>query len=254
MENLLFGNEVINIINAGLLFNDPAHFNLEDSMEKINLIVNIIGVLFTGVFAVALAAFAIRMKKWIYGNEKNDSITAKTITCIINLFPKYKKTMKMLNNGLNESKELEKYLNECKLKNNFSTFNSVYYSPAYDNFRDVHYFFEMLGSLSNQHEVNKETFWRFFSFPIAYYMETRNVRILIRENNCLPSYADNFNWLFMFYNHKRKNSRKKWIFNGNAREPFEGDDITYYVGKDFNKFDETKLEQEEKKHEKEIVK
>jgi len=181
-----------------------------------------------GTATVAVAIFAVMIHKWIHQNEKNDSITSKTISCLIGLFPEYKETMKKINNALEEAKELKKFLGDCE--NNFSEFNNNYYSPKYDNFRDVHYFFEMLGSLVTQKEINRHTFWHYFTFPLDYFMKTRDLRMIIIENNCLPTYAQNFCRLFIFYNEKRKKDGEKWVVNGKTYDPFDEEDVLYYTG------------------------
>jgi len=113
-----------------------------------------------------------------------------------------------------------------------------YYSGKYENFRRVHYFFEMLGSLMNQNEVRKETFWRFFSFPIDYFIKTRNVRMIISDQKCLPSYAENFCWLFVYYNEYRKKYNKKWILNGEYKDVFNDYDASFLIFRNYKEYKE----------------
>ena len=150
----------------------------------------------------------------IYQNERKGGKTSKTMSCLTELFSHYKDTMKKINQALEESKELEQYLKDCSQKNEFKDFNDVYYSPKYDTFRDVHYFFELLGSLTREDEIDQFTVWHYFSFPIDYFLKTKNIRYLITLHNCLPSYGENFCCLFLFYNDRRVKNGIPWIANG----------------------------------------
>ena len=166
--------------------------------------------------------------------QVKDNKTSKTMICLTELFPAYKEVMKNISKALDESRILLQYLEDCKAKNNgFSDFNSNYYSPKYDNFRDTHYFFELLGVLARQAEVNKIKIWRYFTFPIEYFIKTKNIREMIWDNDCLPSYAENFCQLFIMYNTFRKKHGIKWIYNGKKEEPFDDNGVKELTG-DFN--------------------
>jgi hypothetical protein len=118
-----------------------------ENFGLMNFIIDVLGVVFSGI----LAFFAII---WIYRNQNNDSVTSKTISCLTDIFPEYKETMKKINDALESSKKLVQYFEKCEQeKRNFSDFNKEYYSEKYDSLRDVHYFFELLGSLIRQKKL-----------------------------------------------------------------------------------------------------
>jgi hypothetical protein len=168
----------------------------------------------------------------VYKYQKKDSKTTKTMTCLTYLFSDYKETMKKIPAALTEAKELKKYLSEC-INTNFSHFNEVYYSKNYDNVRDVHYFFELVGSLIRAEEIERHAVWHYFSFPIEYFMETKDIRNLITTNKCLPSYGENFCSLFSFYDKEKKKSKKPWIKNGEAFFLTEEEVKEYSCGYEF---------------------
>ena len=165
---------------------------------------------------IALIIITIILSVTVHKFQKKDSKTSKTMTCLTDLFPEYKETMLKIPAALKESKELKKYLCECLNNKDFSTFNETYYSPNYKNFLDVHYFFELLGTLIREEEIDKYAVLHYFSFPIEYFMETKDIRNLITINKCLPSYAENFCCLFLLYDTQKKEKRKPWIKNGEA--------------------------------------
>ena len=176
----------------------------------------------------ALIIITIILSVMIHKFQKKDSKTAKTMTCLTELFAEYKATMNKIPKALTESKKLKNYLSEC-INTNFADFNEVYYSDEYNNFRDVHYFFELLGTLIRVEEIDKFAVWHYFSFPIEYFMETKDIRQLITTNNCLPSYAENFCCLFLFYDKHKKKNDKPWIKNG-ERFFFTEDQVKEYSG------------------------
>jgi hypothetical protein len=176
----------------------------------------------------------------IHRKQINDSITSKTISCLTGLFSEYKEVMKKIDKALGEAKTLELYLKEYEKKeeNRFSDFNKEYYSEKYANYREVHYFFELLGSLAIQKEIGKSTFWNYFTFPIDYFLKTKVTRELIRKNNCLPSHAESFCWLFAFYNDHRRKNKEKWISNGKALNVFRDCEVENYTGSKYREFRE----------------
>jgi len=193
-------------------------------MEKINIIFTIIDV----IASVALAILAVLISKRIHDNEKKDSITTKTISCLTSLFVEYKKTMCLINEALKQGKELISFLHG-KEKEDLYIFNEIYYSEKYNALREVHYFFELIGSLIKQDNIQKNTFWQYFSFPIEFFMETAKLRTYIKEKNCLPSYAKNFCFMFLYYNDWRNQNNMDWIVNGKKRR-FSDEELIEYTG------------------------
>jgi hypothetical protein len=179
--------------------------------------------------SVVLAVSAIIITMLIHRYEKNDNIETKTISSLTCLFSEYKDTMKIINKALEEAKNLEMYLLKCKKKGNFSDFNKKYFSSEYDCFRDVHYFYELLGSLLSKKEIVRHTFWHYFMFPIEFFLKTINIRTIIWGNNCLPSYAENFCSMFIYYNTERQKDKCYWIVNGKKLD-FDDDKVKYYTG------------------------
>jgi hypothetical protein len=166
------------------------------------------------ILSVGLTSSAIYISVLIYKNERIANKTSETTDCLTDLFSEYKETMKKLNKALELSKELEKYLEECIRRDDFSDFNKEYYSPKYDPLRDVHYFFELLGAMVKNGEISEYAVQHYFSFPIEYFMETKNMRSLIENYNCLPSYGENFCRLFVMYDSSKRERGKQWIKNG----------------------------------------
>jgi hypothetical protein len=142
---------------------------------------------------------------------KKDSSTSKTISCLTEFFPEYKKVMSNIDKALSESEELFAYLD----KKDFSDFNKVYYSEKYKTFRKVGYFYELLGTMVRQNEINKEFVLYYFSFPIEFFRKTKKIRDIITGENCLPDYWGSFCYLCAFYNEEKKsNDVGGWIVNG----------------------------------------
>lgn len=195
---------------------------------------NIAGMVLSGIVA---SCIVILSNMIIHRKQINDSITSKTISCLTGLFSDYKKVMRKTNKALKEAKKLEGYIKDCKQNNNFSNFNKNYYSKKYDNFREFHYFFELLGSLASQKEIRKSAFWHYFTFPIEYFMKTKNTRELIRNNNCLPSHAESFCWLFAFYNNQKRIHKEGWIVNGGARCAFSNNEVKKFTGCRYKEFE-----------------
>jgi hypothetical protein len=164
--------------------------SLDYVLKIVNILVLTFNFLIVGVF------FTI----WFHRNRKKENVVTKTMICLTDLFPYYKDVMKEINEALTAAKSLEKYLEDCEDRKDFSHFNEEYYSVKYFSLLDVHYFFELLGTLLRQKEINKNTVHHYFSFPIEFFIKTENMRKLIHANNCLPSYAENFCWIFLFYN------------------------------------------------------
>jgi hypothetical protein len=193
----------------------------ENDKNTLELAKFIIETVFMGLLSILLSIIA-------YRNGKKDSMTSKTMTCLTELFSDYKDVMKKINKALILSEKLRKYLKKCKAKgDDFSDFNKVYYDKKYDTFRDVHYFFELLGTLIRQKEINKNTVWHCFSFPIEFFMMTKDIRDIIKNKHCLPAYAENFIWMFLFYDARRKEKKEKWIING-KEEYFLDEEIKEY--------------------------
>ena len=193
-------------------------------IDKFELIKFIVG---TGL-SITLIVVTIRLSMKIREFKKKDSLIEKTMTCLTDLFAEYKETMKKTPEALTESKKLKNYLSEC-IKTGFDKFNEVYYSCEYDNLREVHYFFELLGTLIRQREIDEFAVWHYFSFPIEYFMETYDIRKMITTNNCLPSYAENFCCLFLFYDEHKKKDKQPWIKNG-KRFFLTEDEVKEYSG------------------------
>jgi len=193
--------------------------------------------IFGTVISIILAFIAVNISIWIYKSKKKDSKTTKTMTCLTDLFPYYKEAMKNINKAFKESKNLEKYLNNCKLKEDFSKFNKEYYSEKYDCLREVHYFFELLGTIIRKNEIDRSTAWYYFIFPIEYFIETKNIRDDIMNYFCLPSYGENFCWLFKFYNDFRNKYNKKWFINGEEISFNDKEAKEYYKNFNFNEYE-----------------
>jgi hypothetical protein len=189
------------------------------------------------VSTVVIAICTTLILLWIHRNEKKDSTTAKTIACLTGLFTEYKAVMGKINNALTVSDDLFKFLKECETNDSFAEFNKVYYSEKYNDFREVHYFFELIGTMIHQEEINKYAVWHYFSFPIEFFMKTVNIRYLIILNKCLPSYAENFCLMFRFYNDEKRRNGNKWIENGKSFD-LDAKEVVYYsCGYKFKKKD-----------------
>jgi hypothetical protein len=166
-----------------------------------------------------------------YMHVKKDSSTSKTISCLTDLFSEYKMVMRNINTALLESEELLKYLE----KKDFSDFNKVYYSGEYKTFREVGYFYELLGTMTSQNEINKESVLHCFSFPIEFFRKTKKIRDIITGEKCLPAYWENFQYLCALYNAiKEKNGDGGWIVNGKLVQlsPEEKEELPHLDKKD----------------------
>ena len=169
-------------------------------METLQIIFGMLNILIPGVLITI----------WIHLSEKKDSSTSKTLTCLTDLFSEYKNVMRNINTALAESEKLYEYLKQ----GNFSDFNKVYYSKEYETYREVGYFFELLGTLVKLNEINRRSVVHCFSFPIEFFMKTKGIRDIIRQKKCLPDYWGNFRYLCAFYNGVKKSTDKGWVVNG----------------------------------------
>jgi hypothetical protein len=207
--------------------NKESEIDMDMDIDKVKFIIE----------TVFMSFFSVFLSIIVYRTGKKDSITSKTMTCLTDLFSDYKDTMKKINEALNLSEELRNYLKECKDKGGvFSDFNKVYYDKKYDAFRDVHYFFELLGTLIRQKEINKNTVWHCFSFPIEFFMAAKDIRDTIKNKKCLPGYAENFIWMFLFYDDRRKEKKEKWIINGEEKYFTDKEIEEYSCGYEFPEF------------------
>jgi len=174
------------------------------------------------VIAIILSIIAIIISVFVFIYEKKDRKTLEALSLLPNFFSEYKDVMSKINEALIASDKLKVFLNDCVKKNNFSEFNKVYFSEDYKTFRDVHYFFELLGAMFRKKEINRNTVWKYFAFPLEFFIKTRDIRCIINKNNCLPTYAENLIWLFLFYDNIVKKSKisrfskieYNWALNG----------------------------------------
>ena len=201
---------------------------LKNNKDLIALIINIFS-------SVVLAILGVVISIIFHRKQAEDSKTAKTVTCLTVLYPEYKKIMKKIYSALKEAKKLKKYLEKCKENQCFASFNKKYYSKNYNSLRKVHYFFELIGVLARQDAISKNTLWHYFSFPLEYFIKTKDIRKLIWDNYCLPSYGENFCRLFVMYNDARKKAGMKWICNGKKIKPFNEAKVIEFTG-NYNKF------------------
>ncbi|MDR1903637.1 MAG: hypothetical protein LBQ88_15330 [Treponema sp.] len=170
-------------------------------MDKLQIMLSAINILIPGII----------LSIWIHKSGKKDNAMSKTMACLIDLFSEYKKTMRNINKALAESKKLYVYLKQGK----FSDFNKVYYTKEYETFREVGYFFELLGTMVRRNEIQSESVIHFFSFPIEFFRNTKKIRDIIRKNNCLPDYWNNFCYLCALYNEvKMIYTVRGWTVNG----------------------------------------
>ena len=194
-------------------------------------IITIIDVVATIILTISVIILTTRIHK----NETKGSITSKTISCLTSLYDEYKKTMGNINEALEQAEKIKIFLQEYK-ESNFSDFNEFYYSDKNKKFRNVHYFFELLGTLIKQSLVERETFWDYFTFPLDYFRKTKDVRILIWEKKCLPTYAENFCWLFeYYYDYNVQNNGGMWVSNG-EKFSIEINEVKELTGPFYNKF------------------
>jgi len=206
---------------------------MKPDLQSIHAIADILGIVAT----IILTLLAIKLSKQFNRISNRDSITAKTISCLTNLLDEYKKAMNLLSEAYLQSQELLDFMLKGIKNNNLSEFNKEYYLEKYQSFRQVHYFFELLGSLMKQNEIEKETFWQYFTFPIEYFQKTRDLRMLITDKKCLPSYAESFCWLFVYYNEWRKKHKIEWYINGEGVE-FNDYKASDLVGKNYKEYKE----------------
>jgi len=172
--------------------------------------------------AIILSIIAIIISVFIFIFEKKTKKTLEALSLLPDFFFEYKRVMSKINEAIIASDKLKVFLNECEKKNDFSEFNKVYFSEDYKVFRDVHYFFELLGSMFRKKEINRNTVWQYFAFPLEFFLKTRDIRCIINKNNCLSTYAENIIWLFLFYddivkkskNNKFSKIKYNWALNG----------------------------------------
>jgi hypothetical protein len=169
-------------------------------MENLHIILELLNILIPGII----------LSIWIHISGKKDSTTSKTTACLIDLFSEYKSTMSNINKALKESEKLY----SCLEKGEFSSFNEFYYTEEYKNFREVGYFYELLGTMTRRNEIQEESVVHFFSFPIEFFRKTKKIRDIIREKNYLPDYWNNFCYLCALYNAAKKYTTGGWVVNG----------------------------------------